>query len=521
MLGWWIVGLALAQDATPPEAEAAEVPEVVEPPPLPEEVAGEPPPADPLPPVLTPAKAPDDGTDPVVDHGFYAGSYGRAQATFDLTGGRGDPTNIARRGPRNEQGPYLELDLGWRYRTERKAEFGVLITPALSGDVFHYTGQFTAQLAVRNLYAEAKDFLPNVPLTVWAGSRMYRGDDIYLLDFWPMDNLNTLGGGFNVHPGNTEIAAHVGVNRLLGDDFQVQFRRVQVPDQVTGTDVLFLDRQRLVTSLRLTQQVPIGKFTLRFKLYGEVHHLPAGERLIENAFTAPTTETLPRDFGSMVGLQASVWGWAPQSFVHLWVRRTTGLAAYGELSIPRDGLADDLSGRGASSFMVAGTGNHETRWLGIMAAFYADHFQDADGQSIDFDDRWEFVGVVRPNFYPARHVAIGVELSHQHVAPRGANPWTGSSNEPDIFKFGLMPGVQLGPGGYARPRIQLVYQASLLDRAAQDFFSPLDQRVQGKMQHFIGIGAEWWVNSQRVITPDRPVGTPDAVRALMPGRRKR
>ena len=32
-------------------------------------------------------------------------------------------------------------------------------------------------------------------LKVWAGSRMYRGDDIYLLNFWPLDNLNTLGGG--------------------------------------------------------------------------------------------------------------------------------------------------------------------------------------------------------------------------------------------------------------------------------------------------------------------------------------
>jgi maltoporin len=151
--------------------------------------------------------------DDVQESGFYAGSYGRAQASFDLTGGRGDPVNVASYGTRAEAGPYLELDLGWRTKTKSDAKFNVLVTPALSGDVFHYTGQFNAQLAVRNLFAEAKDFLPGVPMTVWAGSRMYRGDDIYLLNFWPMDNLNTVGAGLQLHPKGWGAEAHVGPAR--------------------------------------------------------------------------------------------------------------------------------------------------------------------------------------------------------------------------------------------------------------------------------------------------------------------
>ena len=110
--------------------------------------------------------------------GFYAGSYGRAQTTFDVSGGRGDPVNITSRRTRHELGSYLELDLGWRFETDQGARFDVLLTPAFSGDVFHYTGRFDAQLALRNLYAEASNFVPGVPIFAWAGSRMYRGDDI-------------------------------------------------------------------------------------------------------------------------------------------------------------------------------------------------------------------------------------------------------------------------------------------------------------------------------------------------------
>lgn len=449
------------------------------------------------------AQDPED----VQESGFYAGSYGRAQASFDLTGGRGDPVNVASYGTRAEAGPYLELDLGWRTQTKSGAKFNVLVTPALSGDVFHYTGQFNAQLAVRNLFAEAKDFLPGVPMTVWAGSRMYRGDDIYLLNFWPMDNLNTLGGGIDFHPKNTEIAWQIGTNRILGDDFQLQFRKVQVPDKVNGEDVQTLDRQKVITSLKVAQHIPLGKLTFRAKLYGELHALPAGQREVGTDFTQPIYEQLPKDWGSMVGAQLSLWGWAKQSFVHLWFRRSTGLAAYGELNIPRDGLASDLRTAPATSYMVAATGNHETKWVGVMAAAYAQHFSDADGQKYDFDDRWEMVGVVRPQVYLSKYVSMGLELSHQHVRPEGVNPWTGHLDRPDITKLALMPAVQIAKGGYSRPRIQVVYQASFLDQAASDFYSPVDERIDGRVQHFIGIGAEWWVNSQRVITPQGPDDT--------------
>jgi len=39
---------------------------------------------------------------------------------------------------------------------------------------------------------------------------MYRGDDIYLLDFWPLDNLNGRGGAILDATDSTRVQLHVG-----------------------------------------------------------------------------------------------------------------------------------------------------------------------------------------------------------------------------------------------------------------------------------------------------------------------
>ena len=56
---------------------------------------------------------------------------------------------------------------------------------------------------------------------------MYRGDDIYLLDWWPLDNQNTIGGGasYDFKKTDTRVAAHVGMQRL-DDPYQYQVTQV-------------------------------------------------------------------------------------------------------------------------------------------------------------------------------------------------------------------------------------------------------------------------------------------------------
>ena len=235
---------------------------------------------------------------------LIVGSYGRVEAVTDLKGGAGDPITVTAHPGRLEEDPYLELDLGWRMETGDGAEFLALITPALSGDLFHYTGTFDASLAVRNLYAQARDF--GVPgLGVWAGSRMYRGDDVYLLDFWPLDNLNTLGGGVFWQRGRLDVGAHVGFNRLSADEWQYQSLQDITPGAVGASSVTTLDRQRAIGSLKAAYAVPLGNLRLRPKVYGELHSLPAGTREVE----AGVLEDLPAERGLLAGGEISLHGW--------------------------------------------------------------------------------------------------------------------------------------------------------------------------------------------------------------------
>ncbi len=431
---------------------------------------------------------------------FLAGSYGRVQASTDLAGGGGAPVNVVSHPPRLELDPYLELDLGWQLTLPDKARFRVMVTPAVSGPLFHYDGNWGDVFTLRNLYVEADQFAPT-PLTVWAGSRMYRGDDLYLLDFWPMDNLNTIGGGARWTPPKSEVSLHVGMNRLSDREWQYQEVVVPTSDGVSGEKVVFLDRQRVVGSLRLGREFSVGETTLRARLYGEFHHLPAGERLKDDAYEELGVEMLPSDRGSVIGAQFSAWGFLPQSATHLWVRRATGLAAYGDLTVPTDGLALDLRSAKAQTWTIATSTNLEFGPAGVMFGGYVAYQQDADGQALDFDDRWEVIALARPSVYIGEHVALSAEVSHQHVRPNGLNPRSEAFDQPDITKISFLPGLQTAKGGFARPRIQAIYTVNFVDAEARRFFSEQDVRAQRPVQHYLGIGAEWWINSQRTATP--------------------
>lgn len=431
----------------------------------------------------------------------FTGSYGRVQASTDFRGGRGSDAQVATWGPRLQLGPYLELDIGWDATLDDGTELTVLVTPGVTGDVFHYTGEFDSIIALRNLYAELRG-IGGSPFSAWVGSRMYRGDDIYLLDFWPLDNLNTFGGGGAVDLGRSRLAAQVGVNRLVEGDWQVQQAPVARPGSISGEQVLVLDRQRTIASLTAEHRVPVGELTLRLKGYGEVHAMPAGTRRVDDDEGQWVPQDLPADNGALIGAQLSVWGWQTQSFAHLWVRHATGLAAVGELVVPTSGFDRDLRVAGSRSTLVAFTGNTEHGWFGLQWGGYLQNIVDADGLDVDFDDRTEVVGVLRPNLWIGQHGALSLELSQQFVRPNGLNPRTNLFDRGAITQISLIPALQAGPGAYTRPRLQVVYTFSALSRGALAFLNPEDVRFGNPTQHYVGLGAEWWIHSRRVIVPE-------------------
>ena len=170
------------------------------------------------------------------------GTYGRAGAATDLSGGEADTLDIVTYASRIGKGPYAEIDFVFEEEVEGSY---FQITPAFAGQTFHYTGEWDADIAVRNLFAEGMSPRES-GWSVWAGARMWRGDDVYLWDFWPMDNLNIVGGGGAFKRNGWELRAAIGLNRLTSGAFQQQSVTVQTPGGSATVEVL--DRQRTVAA---------------------------------------------------------------------------------------------------------------------------------------------------------------------------------------------------------------------------------------------------------------------------------
>ena len=436
--------------------------------------------------------------------GFDFGSYGRVNIGSDLRGHSGHAVNVVSFGSRLEKPAYLELNFYYGGTVGNEDQrWRVVFVPAYSGDLFHSTGNFSQNFAIRNAYAEVEN-LGLHGLSLWAGSRMYRGDDVYLFDFWPLDNLNTVGGGarYEWNQKRTSLALHVGMNRL--DDLY-QFQQVRSPSrrlppggtvltpQPATTTVTTLDRQRLVTSVKATHflraltNVPNAKVSL----YGEFHYLPKGER--QPPMMGLTPEPLNDDYGYVIGGQLGGW---LRSFVftNLFVRHAGGLAAYGDLGKP-SGFDENQRVVGARETTVALSGNYEGQTLGMMFGGYVRGWKD--GSPADNTGYCEAAVALRPTVYFNKYLHTAVELSYQVRRPLTVDQDRAAYILPQVVRASIMPIVApLGRGTYSRPFLFALYTLSYLNGDAQYYlFEPQDVRAGKPVVHYLGLGVEWWFNS--------------------------
>lgn len=422
--------------------------------------------------------------------GFGFGSYGRVGAGTDLNGATPRPTNVVQHGPRVVENTYLELDLYYGMRAKKDVFVRLVATPALAGDLFHHSGDFDAELALRNLYAEA---IFSDTYDVWVGSRMYRGDDIYLLDYWPLDNLNTVGGGLGLTTKKVDAALHFGVTRLLD---QFQFQEFAVPARLTGSETIVqLDRQRFIGSLKGTYRLlgSDGGFGLKLKGNVEIHGLPAGEVRNEDG----TTEPLASDFGYSVGGQIGIWGFADRyTHLNLFARYSRGLAAYDPLSVPTGLNETKQTWPGAQELILGLSGTYELGDFTVLAGGYSRYFEDADRVETDVDDGWEGVADLRPSYALFDFLQLAVDLSYQQRFPKGPSPTALEVLNPAVAAVAPMIVVSpFGLGAYARPHVRLIYRAAHLSEGARDLYALEDARRAEPWVHFVGLQAEWWFNS--------------------------
>jgi maltoporin len=426
---------------------------------------------------------------------FEFGSYGRVWAAWDLRGATGRGTNVVAFGPRLvDEGNYGELELRREDKFDEKVRSRIVATVALFPPFFHFSGRPDNAIGVRNLYAQGT----YDRVTLWAGSRMYRGDDIYLLNWWPLDNQNTVGGGvggsvFKSDRYETIAQVHVGQQRL-DNPFQYQQVPVVAPFGFGTVDVTKLDRPRTVETLKLTQFVraPGGPGGFKVVLYGELHQLSAG------VFRDPLINQdrgLPSDTGWLAGSQLSAWTGQNDSYVSLFMRHARGIAAYDPLSVPIT-FALDRTVSGASETQIALAGNYQTEAFSVLAATYVRFFRDGSPSETSTQKYDEGAIVARPSVFLGERFGISVEGSYQQrriaiVRPEDDGPLTAS-----VAKLGVMPYFSpSGKGSFKRPQIRLLYNASFRDSGARGLYPKEDVFSQRSVEHYAGIGAEWWFNS--------------------------
>lgn len=425
---------------------------------------------------------------------FVFGSYGRIGIASDLRGGLGREADLVgggTRGDRYDLSSYIELQLA-RHDRILGVRTDVVATLALSGEPFHLSGEFEVDLALRNAYVEASD-VGTPGLSLWVGSRMWRGDDIYLLNFWPLDELNTVGGGVGYRRDPWRVDLAVGMSRLLGGGYQYQ--EVAVPS--TGfvpTRVVLLDRPRVIGALRGEYVWRPGSTGpgLKLVLYGEAHALASGDR---RGPDGSTVEQLPADDGFVVGAEVSAFLGERDTFANLFVRYGWGLGAYDEIGLPF-GLDTFKQASRARELLIALSANGEWGPFMLQAAGFYRYFRDADPNVFDRDDLAEWIVVARPAVAFARIFGFAAEASLQGTASSLLDTSTGETRAPSLFRFALMPYLSpTGPGSFRRPHLFGVYAVTLRSEDARAQYPDDDVFSQRDVEHYLGIGAEWWFDS--------------------------
>ncbi len=424
---------------------------------------------------------------------FWIGSYGRMGLSSDPHGAAGKVLQITSYKPRILEDNYMELDVGYHAYQGKYGKVDMVTTTAFFDQIFHYDGQAKAQLALRRAFIEVNQ-LNGTDYFISLGNRWLRGNDIYLLNFWPLDDLNTMGLTVGKKNQSINTFLHWGVSRL---EQNWQTQRIMVPSASNfgAEEVLFLDRQRTITAFhyeRLYQHE--SSLSWKWKFYSEFHALPSGTRAINSTYTE--TEKLPDDLGFMVGLQLSMWKMAHQGdFLNLWLRYAKGLAVFDELASPY-GLAIDKRSWHAQEWRLAMAGNHifpGFAKLNIQWGGYFRLFRDADSSKVDFDDRQEGSLVIRPQlnlgfFTPA------VEASTQLSYANGLTPISQRQGMASIYQFSILPAISFGEeiNAFTRPQLRLIYTVSLLNDLALERFAKLDPRSQNEIVHYVGARVEWW-----------------------------
>jgi maltoporin len=424
--------------------------------------------------------------------------YGRMGIAWTLSGQviAGKNMNLGDKralGGRLEESDYLEPGLKFHLlKGEKPAD--TTIDVVTSFEMFATDGSYVSDLANGDIaqlkilpeqaYVEAQNVFTE-GLTIWGGSRLYRGTDIHIADYFYFNNLP--GEGIGVKYKGLDAAVLVKTSAS-------PFHKTEIDADLNGDgnrDVV----QRQRTMFIAQYSLPFGPGSTFVQGLGELHLVPKSG----NQDVLAPKHVNPRDAGWVVGAK-----------LHLDLNN----GAFNDASVRFGARIANGAAGGGSTFDTFGAAAEDGTYKDAYGIEVADHFLwnfdkiltlNAYGAlnyskgSLDYtpaapavaapDSRLHFAVGVRPVLYAHDKFHLATEASFQGRKDEGLDMGT-------AFKVSVVPTIV--PTGertfWARPHLRLIYTAGFYNQAAVDqLMSPYLKTVgPTKVAHYLGTRAEWW-----------------------------
>ncbi len=156
----------------------------------------------------------------------------------------------------------------------------------------------------------------------------------------------------------------------------------------------------------------------------------------------------------------------------------------------------------AEETMLALSANYEYDFVGVQVAAYYRRFRDADPSVLERNLLAEGAIDVRPHVWFTDWLGLAVDGSFQALEQTALDEITGDPVSGTVWKLGLLPFISpSGRGTYTRPHFRIIYAATFRDDGARRMYNSADPRASREVEHFLGIGAEWWIDTSSYLGP--------------------
>jgi maltoporin len=437
------------------------------------------------------------------------GSYGRAGVDWSFENGgsvgrRLNLNNMGSIGGRLEEQDYLEVVPNFNFRPKEGDSTLIYAQIRLSlystgvGSFGNSSSSSLGGLAfsIPEIFVEARN-IKGSGVSIWAGSRLYRGPDVHIADHFYFNDHSA--PGFGVEFKNTRLSAAF----IASTDTTATVPPYFYLNIKTGTPSTAL-RQRVV--LIGEQDFDIDENN-GITLLGEFHRMADADGEVEIDSVA-TLYNFPSDFGAVIGIKHEhrIKKLLPGSFNDFSLRYGSGIANGGDGGLSKtwltfgapDSIAQNFQGAHSIALVNHMVLNFSRKYTLNGYVIFTNSKGAAEGNGLSktffgrevYNRKIDFTVGVRNEHYISDYFHLLTEV-HYSQRQDGDNPWA------SMLKFSVAP-VYVPTGErstWARPHLRFVASAARYNDFAQEtLYSPyLEFTGSRKWGYYFGVKVEWWV----------------------------